>query len=124
MGGAANLISGIQQGIKAIGGFFEALGQVVPQFKQLGDMFKQVTSAFDVMAKMGEKAAGEEAAQDKALSSATKPAQAPAKADPLAESGFPSLGKLQEASGMVNGMLDLIKGGNTDPAAYLKALGK
>ncbi|MEB3238126.1 MAG: hypothetical protein VKO64_10950 [Candidatus Sericytochromatia bacterium] len=124
MGGAANLISGIQQGIKAIGGVFEAIGQFVPQFKQIGDMFKQASSAFDVMAKMGEKAASEEGGKDAALSAATKPATAPAKPNPLAESGFSSLQQVQEASGKVNGVLDLLKGGNTDPSAILKALGK
>ncbi|MEB3203660.1 MAG: hypothetical protein VKP57_03075 [Candidatus Sericytochromatia bacterium] len=52
MGGIANVVSGIQQGLQAMGGIFDAIGQFVPQLKQVGDMFKQVSGAFDAFAQM------------------------------------------------------------------------
>jgi len=55
MGGIANVVSGIQQGLQAIGGIFDAIGQFVPQLKQIGDMFKQVSGAVDAFAQMAAK---------------------------------------------------------------------
>ncbi|MBM3259928.1 MAG: hypothetical protein FJY99_09300 [Candidatus Sericytochromatia bacterium] len=55
MGGIANVVSGIQQGLQAIGGIFGAIGQFVPQLKQIGDIFKQVSGAVDAFAQMAAK---------------------------------------------------------------------
>ncbi|MEB3238127.1 MAG: hypothetical protein VKO64_10955 [Candidatus Sericytochromatia bacterium] len=55
MGGIANVVSGIQQGLQAIGGVLDAIGQFVPQLKQVGDMFKQASGAFDAFAQMSAK---------------------------------------------------------------------
>jgi len=55
MGGIANVVSGLQQGQHNIGGIFDAIGQFVPQLKQVGDMFKQVSGAVDAFAQMAAK---------------------------------------------------------------------
>lgn len=126
MGGVANIVSGIQQGLKAVGGLMEAIGQFVPQFKQIGSMLNQASDAFSVMSKIGEKAETEEAGKDVAKAGVAAPKAPPAApaASPLAGTGFNNLQEVQAASGQINGLLDNIKSGKLDAASMLRALGK
>jgi len=125
MGGVANIVSGIQQGLKAVGGLMGAIGQFVPQFKQIGSMLNQASDAFSVMSKINDKADAEEAGKDAAKAGVSAPpVPTGSAADPLAGTGYNNLQEVQAASGTVNGVLDAIKSGNFDPASILSALAK
>jgi hypothetical protein len=90
MGGIANVVSGIQQGLQAVGGIFDAIGQFVPKFKQIGSMMNQAADALSAMSKMNEKAESNEAGRDaaKANVAASKAPKAAPGASPLAGTGF------------------------------------
>jgi len=83
MGGIANVVSGIQQGLQAIGGIFDAIGQFVPQLKQVGDMFKQVSGAVDAFAQMAAKMDAMNQERDQQRNAQVAP-RAPGQAAPLA----------------------------------------
>ncbi|MEB3299531.1 MAG: hypothetical protein VKO21_08610, partial [Candidatus Sericytochromatia bacterium] len=65
--------------LKAFGGILDAVGKFVPQLKQVGDMFKQVSSAFDAVSQMTAKfqEAENQRQQEQARNAAVKPKPAP-----------------------------------------------
>ncbi|MBM3259927.1 MAG: hypothetical protein FJY99_09295 [Candidatus Sericytochromatia bacterium] len=52
MGGVANVISGISQGMQGRGGIFDAIGKFVPEMQQMGGLFQQLGGAFDAFSQM------------------------------------------------------------------------
>ncbi|MEB3203661.1 MAG: hypothetical protein VKP57_03080 [Candidatus Sericytochromatia bacterium] len=126
MGGIANVVSGIQQGLKAFGGVMDAIGQFVPQFKQIGDMMNKAADAFSVMSKMGEKAESEEAGKDATKASIAAPKVPPAAPAPstLAEAGYNNVQEVQAHRSALDNVLANIKAGKVDAASMLGALGK
>lgn len=77
MGGVADIIGGISQGMQGLGGIFDAIGKFVPEMQQIGGIFQQLGGAFDAFSQMSAKIEEMTAQQDQARNAAAQQPPAP-----------------------------------------------